>query len=1274
MKPKTSLLDRALNDLGNIGAGFLPGIAELGQGITNDAYAAAPFTPNKFKLPTIGRSMAKGIWAESALPPLLLGDPGEALSRASARPVSALLDLSLAAPASTGLARLGSRFEATRAPSMDFLGFQKTAPEFALGAQMDDSIFARPADLPGRVLMDDGSIKPMREFGLEPESIRSFGDGDLWLRPTKRTMSLGQRPETMLEQMFDEDGQPLHNGAEAESLMGQYDANRLPAEGTALAQDPWRMFTDYRAKSEPLARVGDFMHSIKGDIPANRLMDPQSRIGKKIYRNVESARLIEIDDARASHEKALANAINWLRSNEETSHLTDEQIREALGNETVRRALGVDEESFQSARSSFDPTEVLKLNWDELKGRTVREVRDDFGIQLDRKNPHDESVKLPDDDDIFDEWLNKPEVAHALDTDRDGNYEMRALSARHRQARQDWQNERAIAEMSIRKHLADTNSFSVPVLRHRDGEEIVVDETNVDEHLDKILGHEDGWNTFFENDSTRRFDDALAGRDAEINDQKVHYQRALDTQLRNVVASYKAARKRNRNFDDHSKFLINQQRARRDGILEAVPGFEGPGVLGALDRISSNNLAGIDAPEVQAYFDELNRIRAASAENVKGWMGEELFSDEVRERSSMRGNEWLTGNPGESGEFFPMMNEIQPARGQIKGKKEKDSIQEFETDRTPGDPFELFLRGKFRTDYKVILDDFEKNLNYKAGADLFRNVKNLAMRITPEQYEKHRNKEISEADAMTDKYGQGTFVRLKRDGILAKETHRLYEGLVRMAAMKSHMGDDAGADALHSAAQFVKHADLTDPHSVPLEQTMQDPGVRQALVKDRKSHEDILIIPSPIYQALRSELLKGQQAMGGTFRFMTDLWKQSVLHMRFLQWMKNNVIGAHIMVGMAGGPVRYAETVGKFMDGTYDKQMREVVRSNMNDVMASGSSMQARESGLVDPDDPSALKRAYGTWQRKFINPLSEVNAKYADDPTRMIRIFQLMEDQLEAVSKINNTKPADLTIEQVEAFMNDEVMRSELARRTNTDMVDFSDMSEDEKRWVRSVFPFWAWMKGSAKASMRLAADHPGHVWAAGEIADLGEMALAEDQGTHIPDFAKAWWDPGEAGGNVIDTSGMNPYGSMFDFGAMGLGLLPDLIPGDRSTSASYRQFGSENMLSTMHPILGGGIEAATGRNVFFGTPIPNASIGSTFLNNQADLPILNLARKFYENETGPDATTRYDRGMALTNYMGIPIKDARWGQVNRRGWDEISERYRNGLAARELAPRYVP
>lgn len=1249
MKPKTSLLDRALNDLGNIASGFVPGLAEIGSAAVNDAYAAAPFTPNSFKLPGLGKKMAQGMWNESALPPLLFGSPGEALERANARPASALLDASLFAPATTGLAKLGTNFSATRPGSMDLLGMSRTSPEFALS--MLDREFT-PSELPGRLPMHDGSIEPMREFVPGLNDVNRFGDDELWLRRTNRTMPLGKRPETILEK------EGTNDGAKAQELTDLFSASRMPEEGSLLPEDPWREFTTYRAQSEPFALMGDAMSSLRGKIPDNTVLGPGRAIGRRVHRNVEKKRQTNIDDIRGRHEKSLMNAMAFLKEHEAFKGADEKTIRDAIGNEVARRALGVDEAQFQAAVRDYDPTADLSFGddpWAMLSDKTVGDMRTNYGLVIDRSDPHDTSINLPDDETNFKEWYHNKEVDPT-------KIQLRALSKKHRDARLEHSTERSLAEESLYKHVEGRNSpgFSAPTLRYlKDGNVQTIELTpdNLPEHIDKALGHEDGWELFLEPRPEKALDNAMEGRDPNFNDLDAMRQRIADERLRHALSKYKAARKKSDAFDEHSSVLVDRN----------FTPFGEAGVVKALQNIDSNSLKGIEGDALEAHFNFLSELREQSAQNVQGWMGKDLATDSAINKNRMRGSEWMTGEPNSSGEFFPMVKESEAAPGTYLSGKEHDSIQEPPIDRTPGNPFEMFLRGEFSTDYKVILNDFEKNRNYLAGAELFEKLRSLAMRITPEQYEKHRGMEIREADAMNAQHAKGTFVRLQRDGILAKETNNLTEGLERLAAMQDQLGQPDMANQIRMTARLARHMDITDPQAMPMGETMMDPGMRAALKERGPESDEILILPTELYRATRSELLKGQQSLRGAFRLVTDLWKHTVLHMRFLQWMKNNVIGAHLMVGMAGGPKRYLETIGKFSDGTYSKDMRQTVRENMTDVMASGSSMQARETLVTNPDS------AYGKYQRYFVNPLSEFNAKWADDPTRMIRLFQLMEDQLGVAAKMSGKEVGDLTPEQVQKFMDDPMMRDELARRTNTDMVDFGDMGEFEKRYVRSVFPFWSWMKGSAKASMRLGADHPGRIWAAGEVADVGEMALAEDQGTHIPDFAKAWWDPGEAGGNIIDTSGMNPYGSMFDFMGMGIGAMPDVIPGDRSSSASYRQFGSENMLSTMHPFLGGGIEALTGRNVFFGTPIPNASIGSTFMNNQADLPLLNLARKFYENETGPDATTRYDRGMALSNYMGIPTKDPRWGQVNRRGWDEVSERYGNGLASRELAPGWI-
>lgn len=247
--------------------------------------------------------------------------------------------------------------------------------------------------------------------------------------------------------------------------------------------------------------------------------------------------------------------------------------------------------------------------------------------------------------------------------------------------------------------------------------------------------------------------------------------------------------------------------------------------------------------------------------------------------------------------------------------------------------------------------------------------------------------------------------------------------------------------------------------------------------------------------------------------------------------------------------------------------------------------------------------------------------------------------------------------------LLQDPDVRSRVTEQVLSDMVDFTDLGKFERDYVASVFPFWAWMKGSSKASFKMLVDQPENVWAMAQIGDHGAEVTNEQMGSAVPEFARSWILPhGKMDGLAINTGGMIPWEQPLDLAASALGLLPGGV--------SYRQYGADNLLGSMHPLLAGSIEGMTGRDLFTGTPLPNESWGTTLLKRQLDLPIINMLNpNSLQYQQANTATRERDPMTAWANWAGATYFDPRWGAVHERGVEEARERYGNTGTLQRLA-----
>ncbi len=141
-----------------------------------------------------------------------------------------------------------------------------------------------------------------------------------------------------------------------------------------------------------------------------------------------------------------------------------------------------------------------------------------------------------------------------------------------------------------------------------------------------------------------------------------------------------------------------------------------------------------------------------------------------------------------------------------------------------------------------------------------------------------------------------------------------------------------------------------------------------------------------------------------------------------------------------------------------------------------------------------------------------------------------------------------------------------------------------------------------------------------------------------------------------------MNPYETAMTLPAIGASWVPG--------ATSNLPFGSESIAGQLHPFVGGAIEAMSGKDLYFGTPINEGNPGKIFLDNQLALPPLQLAQKLIENRTGVRSTQNTSRPVTLANYLGLSLVDPRWAAVWGRGRDEAQENYGSPAAIQWLNP----
>lgn len=644
--------------------------------------------------------------------------------------------------------------------------------------------------------------------------------------------------------------------------------------------------------------------------------------------------------------------------------------------------------------------------------------------------------------------------------------------------------------------------------------------------------------------------------------------------------------------------------------------------------------------QYSAYKDELTkRSRETEMERLDGKLLDKDRADFNEDRQRI----WSGMDRDARGKYYPMRYK----------RKENPELQVVEQNPTfkssdelmePGNPYEVFLSGQFDLDPGLHGRNLQRQSDLLNRDTLIRDIRNLAVEVDGSSKSEDARFYTREENVGKSSVAN-SMVKLDPDGILNKDIKTTTMTLDRLA----HQLRTDGAP--------TEWIDNLRNQIAETEKFMTQDGRHVA-------------IPTDAYIAFRKELATSIDALNmfeKTYRQVGDWWKFTVLHARFPSWFRNNWVGAQIMLAMSGGPTKmggaYARTL-KHMDPENHARLAEA----FPEAYSLSSSLIARGIKLfrfLDDDGPLAGSREK---LRGVLDKLSDSNAQYADGPARLARIQQIMDDRVAQLQRLGESrgKIIEDTPELRESMMTHPQTRDGIAQEMLRDMVDFSDLSKAERDWIVAIFPFWAWIKGAGKSLVRLEADHPERVWGMDQIADLGTRESIDDAGQAVPEFARSWWNP--MGDSWLSTAGWNPYESTLDAARMGLGFVPG--------GMSYRQYGTENLLGNVNPVIQGSMASVLGKDPFFGTPIENDNPMDTFLKMQLRNPLIKQPQQIgqalgiFDPVVSPTSTTNKTPSITLANLLGIPVLDPRWGNVWARGIDEAQENYQNKAAMFQLNP----
>jgi len=203
----------------------------------------------------------------------------------------------------------------------------------------------------------------------------------------------------------------------------------------------------------------------------------------------------------------------------------------------------------------------------------------------------------------------------------------------------------------------------------------------------------------------------------------------------------------------------------------------------------------------------------------------------------------------------------------------------------------------------------------------------------------------------------------------------------------------------------------------------------------------------------------------------------------------------------------------------------------------------------------------------------------------------------------------------------------------------------------VQQVVPFYSWSRAITQHTWELTKSQPYKVAMVDAISATGEKHVQDMLG-QMPDFLEGaiptsliWGGPGEifsaiTGGKVghrkgvLLTTGLNPYSSVADLVKTG----GDIVG---ATSKQGSSSGLDSLAGQLNPILEGGVEQLTGKNLLTGAPIQRTGpgIANIYTNAAANTPQAKLLASLGA-KAQPGRLYAGDTRQQLTSILGVPIR----------------------------------
>lgn len=434
-----------------------------------------------------------------------------------------------------------------------------------------------------------------------------------------------------------------------------------------------------------------------------------------------------------------------------------------------------------------------------------------------------------------------------------------------------------------------------------------------------------------------------------------------------------------------------------------------------------------------------------------------------------------------------------------------------------------------------------------------------------------------------------------------------------------------------------------------------------------------IIVPKDMRRDIIREANDTTRFLQTFFETPQRFWRALVLGYR-PAWIVNQAIGNMFLLyathGLYGMTREMLSLAGSRRTRDTYRQLKELIDTQAPDITSTNEINSLIEQYRVDPEDSISeattkierLRYETGKLYEKFmgargpkgipIGPEAWMRSisRTVDDPARRLSFMITMRPHVRALQDaIKRETGREVSYkEAAQRLLADDEFFDKTAQTVLDDMINFRDMSEAERKWVRPFIPFYSWVNGISRRSVRSLVETPGRAWLTYQQSRAGEEWLREKWGD-VQDFVLEYFPLSDKKSEermlALRTGGFNPLSTPSDL----IGTLQALV-GDKEWT------GSENPFSMLNPVVKAMLETATGQDLYRNKKLQELQepkqvnghwVGGDPETGKLSLFSQRIMRQFpmvsaYEGGTSvsyPDDFREKGWKYSAASYLGVPI-----------------------------------